>query len=143
MFPNGGSYSSLSGNSTYFRYSSNTNVILKSARLYTGYPGKITITAGDFSGSTFIPAASVAISAPATLATPVKGTYTTNDPSDTGAVYILNLPLQSGAHYIVISTDTNATVFANNNLTGNPYPCLLYTSPSPRDRQKSRMPSSA
>ena len=24
-----------------------------------------------------------------------------------------------------------------------PYPCLLYTSPSPRDRQKSRMPSSA
>ena len=25
----------------------------------------------------------------------------------------------------------------------NPYCCLLYTSPSPRDRQKSRMPSSA
>ena len=24
-----------------------------------------------------------------------------------------------------------------------PMPCLLYTSPSPRDRQKSRMPSSA
>ena len=24
-----------------------------------------------------------------------------------------------------------------------PVPCLLYTSPSPRDRQKSRMPSSA
>ena len=24
-----------------------------------------------------------------------------------------------------------------------PDPCLLYTSPSPRDRQKSRMPSSA
>ena len=26
---------------------------------------------------------------------------------------------------------------------GYPYACLLYTSPSPRDRQKSRMPSSA
>ena len=26
---------------------------------------------------------------------------------------------------------------------GNSNPCLLYTSPSPRDRQKSRMPSSA
>ena len=25
----------------------------------------------------------------------------------------------------------------------DPTPCLLYTSPSPRDRQKSRMPSSA
>ena len=29
-----------------------------------------------------------------------------------------------------------------NNLTPS-YNCLLYTSPSPRDRQKSRMPSSA
>ena len=28
-------------------------------------------------------------------------------------------------------------------LTGNVKICLLYTSPSPRDRQKSRMPSSA
>ena len=28
-------------------------------------------------------------------------------------------------------------------LKENAYPCLLYTSPSPRDRQKSRMPSSA
>ena len=28
-------------------------------------------------------------------------------------------------------------------LTANPNTCLLYTSPSPRDRQKSRMPSSA
>ena len=27
--------------------------------------------------------------------------------------------------------------------TKQPYYCLLYTSPSPRDRQKSRMPSSA
>ena len=25
----------------------------------------------------------------------------------------------------------------------DPYPCLLYTSPSPRDRTRSRMPSSA
>ena len=30
-----------------------------------------------------------------------------------------------------------------NNLKGITYTCLLYTSPSPRDRQKSRMPSSA
>ena len=28
-------------------------------------------------------------------------------------------------------------------VTDPPYGCLLYTSPSPRDRQKSRMPSSA
>ena len=29
------------------------------------------------------------------------------------------------------------------NVEGESYTCLLYTSPSPRDRQKSRMPSSA
>ena len=29
------------------------------------------------------------------------------------------------------------------NTSGLQYNCLLYTSPSPRDRQKSRMPSSA
>ena len=32
---------------------------------------------------------------------------------------------------------------ADNHLSGDPENCLLYTSPSPRDRQKSRMPSSA
>ena len=30
-----------------------------------------------------------------------------------------------------------------NNIRGKYWTCLLYTSPSPRDRQKSRMPSSA
>ena len=42
-------------------------------------------------------------------------------------------------------------VLANKGIVGDrhfhdfndPYNCLLYTSPSPRDRQKSRMPSSA
>ena len=28
-------------------------------------------------------------------------------------------------------------------INGYPYTCLLYTSPSPRDRTRSRMPSSA
>ncbi len=122
VFPGGGGYTALSGNNNYFRYSSNTNIVLQSARIYTGYPGKITISAGDFSGSSFIPSASVSVNAAATLATPVKGTYIQNDPADTGAVYVLNLPLHAGSHYIVISTDTNATVFTNNNVTGNPYP---------------------
>ena len=33
--------------------------------------------------------------------------------------------------------------FGTNDLTQTTLGCLLYTSPSPRDRQKSRMPSSA
>ena len=43
---------------------------------------------------------------------------------------------------------TNSSAFSyysDNTFSGASYPsgCLLYTSPSPRDRQKSRMPSSA
>ena len=38
--------------------------------------------------------------------------------------------------YLLVSED-GANLIARNT------PCLLYTSPSPRDRQKSRMPSSA
>ena len=34
-------------------------------------------------------------------------------------------------------------IYLNNQVITNDYTCLLYTSPSPRDRQKSRMPSSA
>ena len=122
LFPNGGGYLPLTGNNNYFRYSSNTNIVLQSAKIYTGYPGKITISMGDYSGTTFVPTSSVSVSAPATLATPVKGAYAVNNPADTGAVYSFNLSLSKGTHYIVISTDTNATVFCNNNVTGSPYP---------------------
>ena len=38
----------------------------------------------------------------------------------------------------ILSADTENTITEINQNT-----CLLYTSPSPRDRQKSRMPSSA
>ena len=40
------------------------------------------------------------------------------------------------------SNDTGLVTNANS-MWLNDKPCLLYTSPSPRDRQKSRMPSSA
>ena len=48
--------------------------------------------------------------------------------------------------YIVIdSSNNNLPMFptANDNTITKEDDCLLYTSPSPRDRQKSRMPSSA
>ena len=79
----------------------------------------------------------------------------------TGNKYYINgeanvvLYLQEGNTYIFDTSDsTNGThVFAfstnPNNSPAAPYTtgvtttCLLYTSPSPRDRQKSRMPSSA
>ena len=60
---------------------------------------------------------------------------------------VLNIPIEgTGDDYfwadeLFISTaDSEA---AQGALTGRHHLCLLYTSPSPRDRQKSRMPSSA
>ena len=38
---------------------------------------------------------------------------------------------------------TEEILSVNHSICENGKPCLLYTSPSPRDRQKSRMPSSA
>ena len=41
------------------------------------------------------------------------------------------------------SCDIDIIVETNRSINDSPQCCLLYTSPSPRDRQKSRMPSSA
>ena len=49
--------------------------------------------------------------------------------------------LDLNTEWIYISLDLNGLKKANDTLGHSA--CLLYTSPSPRDRQKSRMPSSA
>ena len=46
-----------------------------------------------------------------------------------------------GGH--IVNTSSTAGLLAIHDLEVGIYTCLLYTSPSPRDRQKSRMPSSA
>ena len=51
----------------------------------------------------------------------------------------MNIPLVTVEFKMVISNDDGVSQGTNVNI----YNCLLYTSPSPRDRQKSRMPSSA
>ena len=123
LFSGGGGYSGFNGSSPqYFNYVASNNMILQSARIYTGYPGKITISCADVSGNTVSVLSSVTLDAPATLPNPVSGNYSVNDVSDTGAIYELNLPLSQGTHYIVISTENNATLFGNNNVTGSPYP---------------------
>ena len=45
----------------------------------------------------------------------------------------------------IVDLQKNASIMAKvrNEFIKEPYPCLLYTSPSPRDRTRSRMPSSA
>ena len=54
----------------------------------------------------------------------------------------INLNVLEEQHLLNLDKDTNKTkIFYSGSACM--YPCLLYTSPSPRDRQKSRMPSSA
>ena len=52
---------------------------------------------------------------------------------------ITTFQVKGGGRY---NLDDRLSAFANIGYVEKP-PCLLYTSPSPRDRQKSRMPSSA
>ena len=54
---------------------------------------------------------------------------------------------EKGKFVYVTTQEDNARRVDNNGFSGNQkylyLPCLLYTSPSPRDRTRSRMPSSA
>ena len=48
-----------------------------------------------------------------------------------------------GVFPITATTSDTFTLTSDFKIPARNYTCLLYTSPSPRDRQKSRMPSSA
>ena len=60
-------------------------------------------------------------------------------------VYATRTPADYGLSEIepMIGFGCSPRASVNLALAGKAYACLLYTSPSPRDRQKSRMPSSA
>ena len=56
---------------------------------------------------------------------------------------LIKFVAKSGASEVKLETDEiKITIRTGSDKDGEPT-CLLYTSPSPRDRQKSRMPSSA
>ena len=74
-----------------------------------------------------------------------SGTMTSAD------VGVSPIASQSGPNYVLAAADANLYQIKAAQLAATraqrddvkAYACLLYTSPSPRDRQKSRMPSSA
>ena len=51
--------------------------------------------------------------------------------------------LRDEGYKVVLINSNPATIMTDPDVADKTYICLLYTSPSPRDRQKSRMPSSA
>ena len=78
--------------------------------------------------------------APGAIATPMNGM----DDSDVKPDAEPSIPLRRfGATHEIASLVVWLCSEGANYTTGQSLICLLYTSPSPRDRQKSRMPSSA
>ena len=68
------------------------------------------------------------------------------DGSDNSSTFAGDVTLSSTAPILYLDNTTSSTGKnwrLSSAANGKMYICLLYTSPSPRDRQKSRMPSSA
>ena len=79
------------------------------------------------------------VSFPESLGAEDKGKLTV---SATNPQLVTILPGTPNAHTFYFQDPKNPTAEELNKIREY-YGCLLYTSPSPRDRQKSRMPSSA
>jgi hypothetical protein len=126
-FPSAGDYQATGGN--YMKYSAKVPVTLESVRLFTRYPGTVTIIAADITNVngtsySYTTLASQTVNVHATNPNPTPGTVaaTAADLADTGAVFYVNLSLPAGDHAIIVLISNGATVFRNNNITGNPYP---------------------
>ena len=59
------------------------------------------------------------------------------------ASYLFNGINEKDSPVTSLAPSTDEEIAERINASASSYTCLLYTSPSPRDRQKSRMPSSA
>ncbi len=121
-----GDYQAKGGN--YFKYTSTVPVLLENAKIYTAYPGKVTITVADikatFPNGSYTYNALMATTIDVTASRPTKATgdIAGDDASDLGVVYNVNLLLPAGNHAIIVSTDSIANIFRNKNITTDPYP---------------------
>ncbi len=120
-----GGYQSLGNN--FLNYTSTVPMILENARIYTGYPGTISIMVADIfstTGSTtysYKVLNSKNIDVYCTKPTPVNGSFTGNDPTDSGAVFFINMVLPAGSHSIIVATN-DATIYRTNGLPIDQYP---------------------
>ncbi|MES2268155.1 MAG: S8 family serine peptidase [Bacteroidota bacterium] len=94
-------------------------VVIESARLYIGNPGRITFTATNDNGEVV---STVTLNVTATRTTIAPGEQP-NDVADQGKVYALNLTLHAAGNYTITPTYENgATIYRNKDgVTGYPF----------------------
>ena len=94
-------------------------VIIESARLYIGNSGRITFNVSNSSGEIV---STTSINAVATASNPSPGAKS-DDPTDQGQVYNLNLLLPSAGNYSISATyDNTATIYrSNGGVSGYPF----------------------
>jgi len=132
IHPNGG-YNPI-GN--FLRFNNSVPLTIESVRLYVGNPGSVDIIVanlGTVTGNSYsyTPLARITLDVTATNPNPQPGAVSGNPPTDTGAVYYLNLPVtETGDHILIItgpsgSQTSTATFFRNNGITGTTYPIAI------------------
>lgn len=100
-------------------------LIIKSARLYTGWPGTIAFWIEDAETDEMI--SQTTISVQASRNPPSQEIGADNDPDDVGQEYLLNLEIpKAGDYRIHVHYEGGATLYRNNASDENPYP---YTVP--------------
>jgi hypothetical protein len=128
VLPNGG-YNAFISN--FVNFTAYVPLTLYSARLYIGHSGQITFTVADIvdittNGYTYYPISSNTIDVYPTTPNPQPGAVTGNFAEDTGAVFLLNLPVPTaGSHSVIIQCQNGATIFRNNMIAKNPYPLSI------------------
>ncbi len=135
-----GGYNMFLGN--YVKINNTVPVLLETARLYIGWPGKIRFTLANLltetsSSFSYQPLAVSTIDVYPTTTSPAPGAVTSNSAADTGAIYLLNIPVvTAGDHIIIIEcldrsgivdtfSNLGATIFRNNGITGATYPISI------------------
>ena len=124
----GGGYNYFQGN--FVKFHNDVPLTIATTRLYVGAPGKVNFIVADLAsydsctgGFSYFPISTNTIDVYATTPNPSRVPSSINSPLDTGAVYLLNLPVPTpGDHVLIVICEDSAFLFRNNGIAKNPYP---------------------